>query len=91
MPIIVYVLEENTGHNGWNGHRIYGAYPYLMNTDFITYLDEDITLQPEFTSNGKSICENPKYKDYVYCFRNIMNKEIIGKDLCESLGHNKNF
>ena len=95
MPIIVYVLEENTGHSGWNGHRIYGAYPYLMNTDFITYLDEDNTLQPEFTSTMvKSICENPKnIKDYVYCFRNIMNKkrEIIGKDLCESLGHNKNF
>ncbi len=95
MPIKVYVLEENTGLNGWNGHRIYGAYPFLMNTDFVTYLDEDNTLKPNFVSiMVKSICEDPKnIRDYAYCLRNIMDKngEIVGKDLCESLGHNKNY
>ncbi len=94
IPIIINVLEENTGANGWHGHRIYGAYPYLMNTSFITYLDEDNTFQPSFTKIMiNAMIENNNPKDYAYCLRNIMDKngKIIGKDICESLGHQKNY
>lgn len=93
--IIVNVLQENTGKNRWNGHRIYGAFPYLINTDFIVYLDEYNSLQPDFSRIMLEYMfekSNGAY-DYCYCLRNIINKnrEIIGKDMCESFGHDNNL
>ena len=31
----------NTGANGMYGHRIYAAYPHLVNEDYVLFLDED--------------------------------------------------
>ena len=37
----VCVLPTNVGANGWYGHRIYAAFSYLVNEDYICFLDED--------------------------------------------------
>ena len=37
----VYQLPENTGRNGFNGHRIYAASSFLVNADYVFFLDED--------------------------------------------------
>ena len=43
--IKIFPLSENTGANGWNGHRIYIAMSFLVNTDYIMFLDEDNTIE----------------------------------------------
>ena len=37
----VHQLPENTGSNGFNGHRIYAACSHLVNADYVLLLDED--------------------------------------------------
>ena len=39
-------LPENTGRNGWNGHRVYATMPLLSNADYILFLDEDNWFEP---------------------------------------------
>ena len=40
-PLHVLVLPHNTGAGGHNGHRVYGAMPWLVDADFVAYLDDD--------------------------------------------------
>ena len=40
-PVHVLVLPKNTGGGGWNGHRIYGAMPWIVDAPYVAYLDED--------------------------------------------------
>jgi len=39
-------LPHNTGHSQYNGHRIYGAVPYLVDSDYVMFLDEDNYIDP---------------------------------------------
>ena len=45
----VVISPENTGKTGGNfyGHRIYAAYPHLINSDYILFLDEDNWYEPD--------------------------------------------
>jgi glycosyltransferase involved in cell wall biosynthesis len=49
MPKKVFLipLPFPTGRSGWCGHRIYGAYSFLCNTEFVCYLDEDNWFEPD--------------------------------------------
>lgn len=40
-------LPKNTGRGGWNGHRVYGALPCLVDADYVAYLDEDNEFEPD--------------------------------------------
>ena len=81
-------LDENTGANGWNGHRIYIAMSFLINTEYIMFLDEDNFLEP---NHVESILEIIKEKriDWTFALRNIVDKDdkFICQDKCESLGY----
>lgn len=37
----VVELPHNVGSGGWNGHRVYGAMPWLVDAKFVAFLDED--------------------------------------------------
>jgi len=37
----VCVLPRNVGANGFYGHRVYAAFPHLVDTEFVAFLDED--------------------------------------------------
>lgn len=46
MPLTIGKLQItaspiNSGANGFYGHRIYAAYPHLVNEDYVAFLDED--------------------------------------------------
>ena len=47
------VTPENTGMTGGNfyGHRIYAAYPHLINSDYILFLDEDNWYEPDHVAS----------------------------------------
>lgn len=96
----ITVAPNNTGANGFYGHRIYAAYPHLINTDYIAFLDEDNwykyehieTLVESIESNviDGSIDKNLEKMDFqfAYSLRKIYDadKNYINDDNCESLG-----
>ena len=79
-------LPQNTGANGYQGHRIYGAVPLLLNQDWIFYLDDDNWYEPDHVAecigacvaNGLSWCAT---------LRNIVDADgkFVCVDECESL------
>lgn len=83
----VIVLPENTGGrwNGyrWNGHRIYAGIPAIVNTEFISFLDEDNWYKPRFVETMEAAD-----KPIVTCRRNIYSHDdlYIGVDNFESIG-----
>ena len=85
----VIVLPENTGGewNGhrWNGHRIYAGIPAIVNTDYISFLDEDNWYEPGFVETMEG---NAPKGHVVTCRRNIYNQKdkFIGVDNFESIG-----
>lgn len=85
--INVLQLPYNIGNNGWNGHRIYAAVPYLVESYYIAYLDEDNTYDINHISSLMELVKKNGL-DWVYSLRKIVNKkgEIICEDNCESLG-----
>lgn len=81
------VLSRNVGANNWYGHRVYAAFTYLVNEDYVIYLDEDNWLEPNHVESLiNTITKNNIH--WAYAFRNIVSKdgEFICKDNCESLG-----
>lgn len=83
----VIKLPYPVGTNGWNGHRMYAAGPFLANGDFVLWLDDDNSLEPDHISSLLAIVKENKL-DWAYSFRNIVDKngEFLCQDNCESLG-----
>lgn len=83
------VTPENTGKTGGNfyGHRIYAAYPHLINSDYIIFLDEDNWFEPDHVASLIETIEK-KNLDFAYSLRKIFspNKKYLCDDNCESLG-----
>ncbi len=79
----------NTGKTGGNfyGHRIYAAYPHLINSDYILFLDEDNWYEPDHVETLVQTAES-KNLDFSFSLRKIYSpeREYITDDNCESLG-----
>jgi glycosyltransferase involved in cell wall biosynthesis len=76
----------NTGHGGWNGQRIYAAYPHLLDHDYILFLDEDNWWDENHVSSLVDICEARKL-DFSYSLRKVYEKGIyLADDCCEAIG-----
>lgn len=78
---------ENTGENGFYGHRIYAAYPHLLNSDYILFLDEDNWYEPNHVETLIETIEQ-KNLDFAFSLRKIHDKngKYLIDDNCESLG-----
>lgn len=82
----VMVLPMNIGGKGWDGHRVYAASPFLVDADYLLYLDEDNWYEP---THIERLCDAiVKHKaDWSYSFRRIwVGDTYICHDHCESLG-----
>jgi glycosyltransferase involved in cell wall biosynthesis len=79
------IAPYNTGGDGFYGHRIYAAYPHLVNSDYIFFLDEDNWYAPDHVESLVKVLEQ---NDFAYSLRQIYdeNKNYICDDNCESLG-----
>ena len=93
------LLSENVGANGWYGHRVYAGMPFMVNADYILFLDEDNWFEP---NHVETMINKIKSKDlmWAYSLRRICDEEgnYLCDDDCESLGrfptfydHNLNF
>jgi hypothetical protein len=80
-------LPFNTGHHGWNGHRVYASVPHLVDGHYIAYLDEDNYLATNHISSLMNLILKHNL-DWAYSLRNIVDTQgkFICQDNCESLG-----
>jgi glycosyltransferase involved in cell wall biosynthesis len=85
----IVMTPENTGKTGGNfyGHRIYAAYPHLLNSDYILFLDEDNWYEPDHVETLIKTIES-KNLDFSYSLRKVYdaNGRYLLDDNCESLG-----
>jgi hypothetical protein len=87
---VVINLPENTGRADgilWNGQRIYAGIPFMVNADFVFFLDEDNWFGEDHINSMVSLCESQNL-DWCYSLRRIYNQkaEYVCLDQCESLG-----
>lgn len=85
--IHVISLPFNTGADGYNGHRIYGACVYLVNGRYVAFLDEDNWFEPHHIASLMELIES-KGLEWSYGLRNIVDADgkLVTQDNCESLG-----
>lgn len=79
-------LPHNTGANNYNGHRIYGATSFLMQGDFVCFLDQDNWFDRKHVESMVDVIRAGN--DWAYSLRKIVSQdnEYICNDDCESLG-----
>jgi len=84
--IDILKLPYNTGHDQYNGHRIYGASTFLAKGDYFIFLDEDNWLEP---NHVQALVDSIGDNSWAYTLRKIVNQdgEYICNDDCESLGN----
>jgi hypothetical protein len=81
------VLGPVTGRGGFNGHRIYGAFPFLVAADVVIFLDEDNWFEPEHVETLARTIERDGL-DWAYALRRIVTPDgaVACNDDCQSLG-----
>lgn len=79
-------LPHNTGADNYNGHRIYGSTSFLMNGDYVCFLDQDNWFDKNHVSSLVDVIRGGN--DWAYSLRKIVSQdnEYICNDDCESLG-----
>jgi glycosyltransferase involved in cell wall biosynthesis len=82
----ILTLPENTGAGGYNGHRIYGSIPFLINTDYVMFLDEDNWISPNHVESLVDVINEGN--DWAFSLRKIYDGDgnFICTDDCENLG-----
>ncbi len=82
--VVVVNLPFNTGKGGNYGHKIMGAMCSLLKENWICFLDDDNTFEP---NHLKTMVESAHGKDWVFSYRNMyVDGKFFGKDTYESLG-----
>ena len=80
-------LPFATGKDRYNGHRIYGLASYLINGDYIVFLDEDNWLDRHHIASLVELTLEQEL-DWAYSLRKIFDStgSFITLDDCDSLG-----
>lgn len=83
----ILVLPENTGGSGYLCHRLNAALPFLVNTDYICFLDEDNAFEPDHVAKLLHAIRGSDAR-WAHSLRSIIddNGELVCLDTCESLG-----
>jgi len=86
-PCHLIQLPFNTGRDGFNGHRIYGAAVFLANGRYVAFLDEDNWFEPQHIALLMEQIES-RGLEWSYALRNLMagDGRFLMRDNCESLG-----
>jgi glycosyltransferase involved in cell wall biosynthesis len=81
------VIPENVGAHGWYGHRIYAAFTYLVNEDYVIYLDEDNFIDTDHVGSMIQQIEDNEFS-WTFSYRKILDETgtFICNDECESIG-----
>jgi hypothetical protein len=81
-------LPYPTGKNRWCGHRIYAAASFLVNSQYLCYLDEDNWFEPAHIES-LVLGIHADAAQWAYSLRKLVdiNGNFVALDECESLGH----
>jgi glycosyltransferase involved in cell wall biosynthesis len=81
-------LPYNTGAGGIGGYRSYIALSFLVNSDYICFLDEDNWLDSNHVSSLVNLMNSNEKLDWCYSLRKVYTKDeqYLFNDDCESLG-----
>ena len=89
-PTEVLVLPRNVGRAGgknWYGHRVNGSLPFLVDADFVCFLDEDNAFEPDHV---RLLCRSvvAAGAPWGHSLRRIVDEASreVCLDCCESLG-----
>lgn len=89
-PIHVVQLPHNVGKDGWNGHRVYGSLPWLLDADYVAFLDDDNQYDPDHLRDlVRAATSSPEgVVPWAYSLRRVVDQEgrDVCADNCESLG-----
>ena len=78
--------SKKHGGGGYNGHRIYSSFPHLVDTGYLSFLDEDNWYENDHIEKCIKTIENNNL-EWCYSLRNIYEDgKFICQDNCESLG-----
>ena len=79
-------LAENTGGGGFYGHRVYAAFPHLVNTDYVAFLDEDNWIADNHIESLVATIEK-KDIDWAHSLRKVyVEDKFLADDCCEAIG-----
>jgi glycosyltransferase involved in cell wall biosynthesis len=83
----IHVSPCNTGAGGFYGHRIYAAYPHLLNEDYIAFLDDDNWFEPNHIESLVTTIQKDNLA-WAHSLRKVwINSEnFLADDKCESIG-----
>lgn len=87
-PIHVMVLPFNVGHSGWCGHRVYASVPFLLDADYVAFLDEDNFVDADhYEQLQKRVLADSL--NWSFSLRKIVDThgDFVALDNCESLGN----
>ncbi len=81
------VLPERTGADGWCSHRISAALPFLVNADYVAFLDQDNWYDPDHIETLVAAAHG-RDQPCAYSLRRIYDRSgrLICRDDCQSLG-----
>jgi hypothetical protein len=84
--VLVNTISENTGENGMYGHRIYAAFPHLVNEDYIFFLDEDNWWDPLHVETLVDLIEKENL-NFAHSLRKVYTSgQLLAEDNCEAIG-----
>lgn len=90
--VILMTNPFNTGRkNGvaYYGHRIYAGYMHLINSKYVSFLDEDNWFEPDHIETLVDAIQQDPDTYFSYSLRKIFDVDcnFLMEDNCESLGH----
>lgn len=81
-------LPVNVGDGGFCGHRVYGAAGYLVDGEFVAFLDEDNWYEPDHLASLMELVTARGWA-WTHSLRKIVDSQgqFVCNDDCASLGH----
>jgi hypothetical protein len=78
------VLPDNTHKGEWYGHKIYGYFSQLIDTDYLFFLDEDNEYEPDHIASMLPVIDQ---YGFAWSKRKIaVDGQVIGNDTFEAIG-----
>lgn len=69
----VTVLPVNVGRNGFYGHRVYAAFSHLIDTEFVSFLDQDNWIEPDHIASLLQSVERHGW-DWAFALRRVFSE-----------------